>query len=114
MRKAFFVFAVLAGIFVYSFSMAMDHSHHGSHMGHSMPMHEDTKAHSLCKYCGMDRNMFSHSRMLIEYEDGTSVGTCSIHCAAIELSLSMDKFVKAIKTGDYNTKNSSMRKRRFG
>lgn len=105
MKKGFrILLATLIGVFAYSFSAAMDHSHHGSHMGNSMPMQEDTKAHSSCKYCGMNREMFSHSRMLIEYEDGTSVGTCSIHCAAVELSLSMDKSVKAIKVGDYNTK----------
>lgn len=84
--------------------MAMNHSHHGSHMGQAMPSQEDTKAHPSCKYCGMDREKFSHTRMLIEYEDGSSTGTCSLHCTAIELSVNPDKSVKSIMVGDYNTK----------
>jgi len=57
-----------------------------------------------CKYCGMDREKFAQSRMLIEYEDGTSVGTCSIHCLAVELVNSVDRTPTAIKVGDYGTR----------
>lgn len=57
-----------------------------------------------CKYCGMDRTKFAHSRMLVEYDDGTSVGSCSIHCLAVDLANNIDKSPKAIKVGDYNTK----------
>jgi copper chaperone NosL len=64
----------------------------------------DIQQSPSCKYCGMDREKFSHSRMLIEYEDGTSMGTCSIHCAAVELGLSIDKTPKSILVGDYGTK----------
>jgi len=64
----------------------------------------DIQKHPSCKYCGMDRQKFSHSRMLIEYEDGSSVGTCSIHCVAVDLSLNIDKTPKTIGVGDYNTK----------
>ena len=65
---------------------------------------EDIQKHPSCKYCGMDRAKFAHSRMLIEYEDGTSVGTCSIHCVAVDLSLNIDKTPKTIGAGDFNTK----------
>ncbi|MFN3480171.1 MAG: nitrous oxide reductase accessory protein NosL [Thermodesulfovibrionales bacterium] len=84
--------------------MAMNHSEHGSHMGQAMPSQDDIKAIPSCKYCGMDREKFSHARMLIEYEDGSSTGTCSIHCTAIELSVNLDKTIKSILVGDYNTK----------
>ncbi|GER93834.1 NosL family protein [hot springs metagenome] len=84
--------------------MSMDHSQHGSHMGHQMPMQEDTKAYASCKYCGMDREKFAHTAMTITYDDGTVVGTCSIHCAAIDLAVNMGKSVKLIEVGDYNTK----------
>ena len=57
-----------------------------------------------CKFCGMDREKFAHSRMLIEYDDGTVVGTCSIHCLAVELSYNIDKAPRAIKVGDYSSK----------
>jgi len=65
---------------------------------------EDTKKIPSCKYCGMDREKFSHSRMLIEYDDGTSVGMCSLHCLAVDLAVTIDKTPKAILVGDYNTK----------
>jgi len=65
---------------------------------------EDAQKHPACNYCGMDRGKLAHSRVLIEYEDGSTVGTCSIHCAAIELALYIDKTPKAILVGDYNSK----------
>lgn len=64
----------------------------------------DIKEHPSCKYCGMDREKFAHSRMLLEYEDGSSVGTCSVHCAAIDISLNIDKTPKLIMVGDYGSK----------
>jgi copper chaperone NosL len=62
---------------------------------------DDDKTIASCKYCGMDRAKFSHSRMFIEYTDGTVVGTCSLHCAAIDLALNIDKTPRAIMVGDY-------------
>ncbi len=61
---------------------------------------EDKKI-SSCKYCGMDREKFARSRMLIEYSDGTFVGTCSLHCVAVDLALNIDKTPKSIMVGDY-------------
>jgi len=65
---------------------------------------EDQKLHLSCSYCGMNRVKFAHSRMLIEYTDETSVGTCSLHCAALEFANSIDKTPAAIKVGDFNSK----------
>jgi copper chaperone NosL len=65
---------------------------------------EDIHKHKACSYCGMDRGMFNHSRMLIEYDDGTSVGTCSIHCAAVDLAVRIDKTPENIMVADYNSK----------
>ncbi len=65
---------------------------------------DDTKKYPSCKYCGMDREKFGHSRMLVEYEDGTSLGTCSLHCMAVELAIHIDKTPKAILVGDLNSK----------
>lgn len=63
----------------------------------------DQQAHPSCSYCGMHRVAFAHSRMLIEYSDQSSVGTCSLHCAALEFANSIDKVPAAIKVGDFNT-----------
>jgi len=56
-----------------------------------------------CKYCGMDRTRFSHSRMLVTYQDGSSTGTCSLHCMAVELANNIDKMPTSIKVGDFTT-----------
>ena len=65
----------------------------------------DIQAHKTCKYCGMDREKFAHSRMLVEYSDGSSLGACSIHCVALDLAQTFDKQPKAIMVADYNKKN---------
>jgi hypothetical protein len=64
----------------------------------------DVHAAPSCKHCGMDREKFAHSRMLVEYEDGGSVGLCSAHCAAIELSVAIDRTPKTIRVADHGTK----------
>jgi len=65
---------------------------------------DDIHDHPSCKYCGMDRAKFAHSRMLIEYEDSPSVATCSIHCAAVHAATDLDGDTKSILVGDYGTK----------
>jgi copper chaperone NosL len=65
---------------------------------------EDVQKYPDCKYCGMDRQQFAHSRMLIEYTDGSGFGSCSIHCLAVDLAQHIDKTPKAIMVGDFNTK----------
>jgi copper chaperone NosL len=67
-------------------------------------MDQDVKQIPSCKYCGMNRETFAHSRMLIEYDDGTTVGTCSLHCSILDLALNLDKNPKSIKVGDFGTK----------
>lgn len=64
----------------------------------------DVQTAPSCKYCGMDREKFAHSRVLIEYEDGSSVGLCSVHCAATELAVTLDKSPKSIQVADHGTK----------
>lgn len=64
----------------------------------------DIAAQKSCKLCGMDRGNFDFSRMLIEYEDGTSAALCSLHCAAVDLANNIDKAPKTIKVGDFKTK----------
>jgi copper chaperone NosL len=57
-----------------------------------------------CKQCGMDRTKFAQSRMLIVYTDGSTVGVCSLHCAAEELQHNRDKEVGSLLVADYSTK----------
>lgn len=57
-----------------------------------------------CAECGMDRTVFSQSRMLIVYADGTPVGVCSIHCAAIDLKQNSGRQVKSLMVADYTSR----------
>ena len=64
------------------------------------PLTDELKKYPRCRYCGMERAKFSHTRHLLVYEDDSVEGTCSIHCSAISLSLNMDRGPKAIYAGD--------------
>ncbi len=63
----------------------------------------DIVNHPSCPLCGMDRDKFSFSRMLIVYDDGSETGTCSIRCAAVDMVNNLDKAPLQIMVGDYNT-----------
>lgn len=65
----------------------------------------DVKLHQSCPHCGMDREKFSHTRMLVTYADGSSVGVCSIHCTVFELKASKGKAVKSVEVADLDTKS---------
>lgn len=69
----------------------------------SIAAEQDQLDHPSCGYCGMHRVKFAHSRMLIEYAEGPSVGTCSIHCTAVEFANAIDRQPTAIMVGDLNT-----------
>jgi nitrous oxide reductase accessory protein NosL len=64
------------------------------------PQENDIEKFPKCPYCGMDRKQYHHSRMLIQYSDDLPDGTCSLHCAAISLSLNVDREPKALWVGD--------------
>ena len=65
---------------------------------------EDVQKHPSCKYCGMDRAKFAHSRLYVVFEDGSTQGTCSIHCAAVDFALNIDKTPKTMQVGDFYAK----------
>jgi len=63
----------------------------------------DTKNRSICKYCGMNRQQFAQSRMVVEYDDGAPQATCSLHCTTVELASAAYRMPKSIKVGDFVT-----------
>ncbi len=63
----------------------------------------DVKEGPSCKYCGMDRAKFASSRMVVEYDDGSKLSACSLHCVAVDLANQIDKTPTAIKVADMNT-----------
>lgn len=64
------------------------------------PLENEYDKYPRCPYCGMVRAQWSHTRHLVVYEDDTVDGTCSLHCAAISLSINMDRGPKTIYAGD--------------
>jgi copper chaperone NosL len=70
-------------------------------VGSANPVLADEHA---CHYCGMKKMMFGHSWVTVEREDGSVVGVCSVHCAAIDMALNIDKPAKNITVGDFNSK----------
>ncbi|HEY3275614.1 MAG TPA: nitrous oxide reductase accessory protein NosL [Syntrophorhabdaceae bacterium] len=67
-------------------------------------MQPDIATHKACSNCGMDRERFNTSRMVVEFSDGTTKAVCSLRCAIDEMGRHQDKAVKSIKVADYNTK----------
>ncbi len=67
------------------------------------PQENDIEKYRKCPYCGMDRKMWNHSRHLIHYSDNLVDPTCSLHCAAISLSLNLDRNPKAIYAADFGS-----------
>jgi len=65
---------------------------------------ENIEAPKSCQLCRMDRTMFAHSRMLVMYADGVTVGVCSIHCAVEEMMANREKPVKKLLVADFKTK----------
>jgi len=61
---------------------------------------DDIKKYPTCPYCGMNRRQFHHSRMLVHYADDLPDATCSLHCAAISLSINIDRGPKALYVAD--------------
>ncbi len=67
------------------------------------PLEGEMEKYPRCPYCGMNRTKWHHSRHLVHYDDGLADGTCSIHCAAISLSLNLDRGPKAIYAADFGS-----------
>ena len=65
---------------------------------------EDIALHRSCPLCGMDREQWGFSRMLVEYENGGSLGTCSLHCAAVSLAADLDRRPAALLVADHDTR----------
>lgn len=71
----------------------------------SDPLTLELKKYPRCVHCGMNRTMWHHSRHLVQYSDDLVVGTCSIRCLAVNLSLNLDRGVKKIWAADFGDKS---------
>jgi len=64
---------------------------------------DDIEKNPSCRLCGMDREKFNYSRVLIEYNDGSITATCSINCAALDMTDRNDMSPKVFQVADYDT-----------
>jgi copper chaperone NosL len=67
---------------------------------HPVSVPWDIQRHPACPVCGMDRQVYAHSRMLVDYKEG-AVGTCSIHCTSADIAVNRHKRVQGIAVADY-------------
>lgn len=65
---------------------------------------DDIERHRACARCGMDRKAFGYARMLIRYQDGTTVGVCSLYCAVVELDKKPARQAKSLLVADRDTR----------
>jgi copper chaperone NosL len=72
--------------------------------GRSALAQSDIDSHRDCANCGMDRKAYGFSRMLIQFEDGTEIGVCSLHCALMEIDAHQGRKVKVLLVADRNTR----------
>jgi len=101
----------MAVFLMFSASVALAEGKPGDAAGHlythkvaAESQHADVIKHQSCPHCGMDREKFNYSRLLITYSDGSSVGVCSVTCAVTALKNSRNKPVASVEVADYNTK----------
>jgi copper chaperone NosL len=66
--------------------------------------HNDIDQHRSCANCGMDRKAYGFSRMLVQYQDGTVAGACSLHCAVIELNANPGRTVTSLLVADRDSR----------
>jgi hypothetical protein len=71
--------------------------------GVAFSAHDDIEQHRSCTVCGMDRKAYGFSRMLIRFEDGESVGVCSLRCAVVALDAQQGRKVAALLAADRDT-----------
>jgi nitrous oxide reductase accessory protein NosL len=75
----------------------------GALVGTAAAAEKDIEKIPFCQYCGMDRARFASTRMLVEYGNKTAIGTCSIHCAAVDMAQSYGKEIASILVADHRS-----------
>ena len=60
----------------------------------------DVDRHRWCEECGLSRLDFGENRMLLEYSDELTIGTCSLNCTVAFLERRAGKPPRAIHVAD--------------
>lgn len=100
-RKNRILAVVIGGLAI--FALILPFASAAEQAGDTAPR-DDIKQVPACPFCGMDREKFAHSRVFVQYDDGSVLGTCSTHCAAVDQAVKIDKTPLRIWVGDYKSK----------
>ena len=52
----------------------------------------------------MKRSQYGHSWMIVTYGDNEECGFCSVHCAAVDMAVHIDRPLNGVTVGDYDSK----------
>lgn len=63
---------------------------------------KDLLQYPECLHCGMSRKLCAHTRMTVEYTDGTKRAECGLHCLLADLIEQPGRQPKRILAADYN------------
>lgn len=64
----------------------------------------DLRNYPACHSCGASRKECGHSRMVVEYVDGTKRADCSLHCVADSLLTQPSRQPKRFQVADYDSR----------
>lgn len=63
---------------------------------------QDLAQYPDCLNCGMSRKSCAHTRIVVEYIDGTRRAECSLHCLLADLVNQSGREPKKMQAADYN------------
>lgn len=63
---------------------------------------QDLAQYPDCLNCGMNRKNCAHTRIVVEYIDGTKRAECGLHCLLADLVNQPGREPKKIQAADYN------------
>ena len=65
---------------------------------------KDLARYPDCLNCGMSRKSCAHTRIIVEYADGTKRAECGLHCLLADLVDQPGRQPKTILAADYNSR----------
>jgi hypothetical protein len=66
---------------------------------------KDLRQYPDCLNCGMSRKACAHTRLTVEYNDGTKRAECSLHCLVADLVNQPRREPKTLLAADYHDKS---------
>ena len=74
---------------------------------------KDLVQYPECLHCGMSRKVCAHTRITVEYADGTRRAECGLHCLLADLVEQPGRQPKRILAADYNDRKLADAKKSY-